>query len=183
MAILKIYSISTDIDAGTVNSSKLHEEIKISNTINGFAGISTFQGNLKVIGDTLIDESGLDTIVQTHTPISLDEKKVQKCDAIDARTDAIIGEGFLFDGKQFSLSTEAQTNWLGMLVLQSVLTWPFGITSQDEHTYLLTQENLPLFVGTGMLVIKNAVDSGRALKSAAVDATTPEELDAVVDTR
>ena len=83
----------------------------------------------------------------------------------------------------FSLSTQAQTNWLGLISLQSLFTWPMGITDNANTTYELAQANVTPFVATGCGVISAAIGSGRALKIAVNAAADQAALDAVVDTR
>jgi len=188
MSLLKTYSISVDVDGGKLRVPLLSEQIETSGFVTEFGGISVYGDCVEVLGTALADETALDALVSAHVaPTTLADNKVLRCEGIDRRTQELIGEGFEFDSHWFSLSNEAQTNWLGIKTLEGVLTWPMGITGwseeENDHTYYLSQANLTYFIATGMAVIKAAVDSGRALKMSVVAATTQEGLDAVVDSR
>lgn len=115
--------------------------------------------------------------------IQLEEKKRSRIIQIDIRTQCIIAEGFTFDSHQFSLSIPAQINWSGILLFKDLLSWPMNVTTLDDQEYSLTMDNLLYFMGSGTSVIKNAVDSGRALKLQVRAATSQAELDDVVDDR
>lgn len=176
------YSISQDIASGTLDLSKLDAEVRASDAVSGFSGLTT-QGDTLTVHGTVLDQAALDAVIHGHAALSLAEKKAAKVLAIDSRTRAIISAGFSFDGSQFSLSQQAQTNWLGLSVLQDLLSWPMGITNNADATYALSLENLVPFLASGSGVIATAVGTGRALKIAANAASTQGELDAVVDSR
>lgn len=191
MATVKTYSIANDTEHGQVRGNQLHAEILSSASVTDFSGISTHGDVLDVMGAALANETALDAVVAAHcggclnnscTPC-VDEYRVSKIEAIDNRTDELIAEGFDFNSKHFSLSLAAQTNWLGLAVLQGALTWPVGITAGDDTTYSLALADLPAFLAAGMGVIKQSIDTGRALKEAAIAATTIEGINAVVDNR
>lgn len=68
MAILKTYTISTDITAGALNSMKLHKEIAATSHVTGFTGLGTIiADNFDILGTTLADETALDALVLAHT--------------------------------------------------------------------------------------------------------------------
>jgi hypothetical protein len=113
----------------------------------------------------------------------LEELKAVRIIEIDNKTQNIIAQGFEFDSHRFSLSLPAQINWSGLVTLQSILTWPMKVTTWDDMEYTLTLENLLYFIGTGKDVITGAIDSGRALKVEINNATTVEELNAIIDSR
>lgn len=179
------YSVANDTAAGAVNADRLTDEINTAACLNNFTGIQVVGDQLRILGDLADGHpmSDLDSVIHAHVAISLDDNKAAKCQAIDDRTDAIIADGFTFDGNAFSLSGEAQTNWLGLCVLQSALTWPVAITTGHNAQYMLPLTSLGAFIATGMGTIKSAVDSGRTLKVAAMTAANQADLDAVVDNR
>lgn len=179
---MRIYSLANDVNGKEVDAEKLRDEIATSGLVIGFDGL-TVQGDTITVSGNASDQAALDLIVKNHVPKTLDDKKTEKKQAIDNRTDAIIAAGFEFDGNRFSLSTEAQTNWLGLLILQGMMSWPVGITNSDDNTYSLALANLNAFIGTGMTVIATAVGTGRALKVACNAAADQAALDAVVDSR
>lgn len=177
-----MYTILTDVLGGQVNSELLRMEIADSGFVNPFNGVIVQDGKINVLG-TVLDQNGLDDLIRNHSVYSLVLAKAAKVLAIDTRTRAIIAGGFPFDGHQFSLSAQAQTNWLGLISLQSLFVWPMGITTNEDTTYLLAQGSVTAFVATGCGVIAAAIGSGRAMKIAANAASTHEDLDAVVDSR
>lgn len=179
---MNMYSISQDIASGTINLGKLDAEVRDSGAVGGFSGLTT-QGDELTVHGVVLDQAALDAVVHDHVAVSLAERKAVKVSAVDARTRAIIAAGFQFDGNGFSLSQQAQTNWLGLLTLQGLFSWPMGITNSADETYLLSHDNLIPFIATGSGAIAAAIGSGRALKIAANAAATQGELDAVVDTR
>lgn len=74
MALLKTYSIGSDITSGTVNTSRLHIAINSSGHVNGFKGITTRGDVLEIEGDKLSDESGLNAIVLSHSGLNPDKR-------------------------------------------------------------------------------------------------------------
>lgn len=177
-----IYSISQDIASGTLDIEKLKSEILAANCVTGLSGIIA-QGDVLEILCGVTNQDVLNSVVHDHIAISLSDKKAAKIIAIDERTDAIISNGFTFDGNRFSLSIQAQMNWSALFSMQSLMSFPIGVTTLDNTTYSLSFANLIPFIGTGMAVVKNAIGSGRALKIAADNAADQAALDAVVDSR
>lgn len=183
MALLKTYTISTDITAGAVNSNRLHKELSDAGDITNFTGIIVQGDSLKVLGDSFITEANVDTTVLNHVAITLADNKATKNLAIDTRTVQLIGAGFTYDSKTFSLSTSAQMNWVGLKTLESLFTWPVDISTKDDNEYSLVQANLDAFLDAGRLAIQGHLDSGRTLKVSVADAVDQTALDAVTDTR
>lgn len=116
----------------------------------------------------------------------LDLHKANKKDAIDFKTKTLIGQGFTHSGKQFSLSLNAQANWLGVLTAgaAALLTYPYPVAALDNTYHLTADEAEMITMATAGLIRKGwAVGSGAALKKAVEDATDQAGVDAVVDTR
>ena len=176
------YSISQDTATGAVNFDKLSAEIIASGSVNPLNGLAS-SGDILHIEGVLVDQAGLDAVIQAHVAVALSDLKATRVLEIDARTREIIADGFAFDGQQFSLSAQAQTNWLGLISLQSMFTWPVNVTTNANTEYALAQANINAFVGTGCATIADAIGSGRALKISVNAATNQTELDAVVDSR
>lgn len=179
---MNTYSIETDVTGQEINAELLREEIADSGFVENFDGITVTNGMIEVSG-SVVDQAGLNALVQEHVPYSLANAKAAKVLGIDRRTREIIALGFAFDGQHFSLSAQAQTNWLGLISLQALFTWPVNVTTNTDTAYSLEQASLPAFVGTGCATIGAAIGSGRALKIAANAAASKDELDAVVDPR
>lgn len=128
-----------------------------------------------------IVENVLDSII-------LDMKKRNKKAAIDQKTRKFIEQGFLFDGVVFSLSDKAQFNWnaLQASVANGLLTeadFPYDVTTKDDNTYSIQWNDFLSFIGTGLVTVSTHMASGRSLKKQVLEATTSEEVDAIVDDR
>ena len=119
----------------------------------------------------------LDDIISNYSHDHLLANKEIKNREVDRRTQELISEGFLYDGKRFSLSQEAQLNWLG---LQSYSP-PVEVTTIDDKAYSVADINL--FVQAAASTKQSHLDSGRILKQQVLTATTQQELDAIVDNR
>jgi len=81
------------------------------------------------------------------------------------------------------LSIEAQSNWLGLKTLESLLTFPMDVTTKDDQAYNLTSANLDSFVGAAAAAKQGHLDSGRVLKVSIDGAADQAALDAIVDNR
>lgn len=133
---------------------------------------------------TSILEDNISVNDGTPTELSLDNYKKLRLNEIDAKTqELIVTNGFAFDSKNFSMSPEAQANWIGLKTMESLLTFPVEITTSDDEAYSLTQANLNAFCGTALAAKQVHLDSGRALKVQVKNATDEAGVDAVVDNR
>lgn len=178
-----IYSVANDTVQGAVNADKLGSEIIAADCVINFKGIEIQGDVLSILCDEAEDPSGLDAVIHAHVAVTLDDNKTRKKIAIDTRSQEIIRDGFTFDGHKFSLSANAQINWVGIVVFQAGLSWPLGLTTDDDYEYDLTLVNLPAFVGAALTVVNTVIASGRALKIECNDAADQAALDAVVDNR
>lgn len=170
-----------NLPAGGVNSDILLAEIVASGSVTS---PSVTVGNDKLtIGGTVTNQSTLDAVIAAHDPSPLSVYKAAKNAAIDAKTQALIRQGFTFDGRSFSLSVNAQMNWSGLKTFEGLLSWPVAITTNDDSEYSLSQANLTAFTGTGLGTVSAHYGSGRALKLQVNAATSKTEVDAVVDNR
>lgn len=129
------------------------------------------------------EESELGSIISSYSPDPLPSAKSLKVSEIDVKTETLISEGFQFDNETFSLSLEAQKNWLALKSLESMFTFPVEITTLDNKAYSLQQTNLDSFVGLGIQTVQGHLNSGRALKEQVCNATTLSEIDNIVDNR
>ena len=177
MAILKTYTVNN------LHIECLHSEVESSGHVSGFQGIQVTGTEVDILGDSIIDEPSLDAVVSAHDGDSLESLKNEKITEIDTRTQELIAEGFVFDSNRFSLSLAAQKNWLGLKVLESLITWPISITTFDDSMYSLSQANLVPFLGTGEAVIQAHLDSGRLLKIQVASAIDKAALAVIVDNR
>lgn len=180
---LKIYSIHDDITLKAVNISNLHASIESSGCVADFSGITTSEDSITIIGDSILDEAALDILVQNHEVETLAQLKSKKISEIDIKTGELISGGFTFDNEQFSLSLAAQKNWLGLKVLESLVTWPVSVTTITDGEYSLSQANLIPFMGTGQATLQANLNSGRALKIQINQAVDKEAVNAITDGR
>jgi hypothetical protein len=104
---------------------------------------------------------------------------------IDARTDELVLNGFVYGGKTFSLEPDAKTLWLGMVVAKDMLTYPVRCNTVDDEDYvdLVDADAIVAFYATAMGMVKALEDSGTVLKDQVRAATTMAEVEAVEDNR
>jgi len=174
------YQIDTNENKRWSSNSSL-----ISDISSGKAKVSTCGSDSGIINDVITATHYLQTTIPIYdtTPITLETNKKAKIECIDLRTATLIAGGFSFDGNTFSLSQNAQINWVGLKTLESVLTWPVNITTKGDNQYSLEQADLDTFMGTGLAAKQAHLDSGRALKIQVNAAADQAALDAVVDNR
>lgn len=177
------YSISNDITSGTCSPDKLEKEIKDSGAVLNYTSISISGDVITIYCDAVLDQDTLDAIIRNHEADSLIDEKVARILEIDANTRAIIARGFTFDGNSFSLSVQAQMNWIGLYSFQSLFVFPINVTTLANTAYPLSHDDLVAFIGVGAGVVATAIGTGRALKILVNAAETKEDLSAIVDTR
>lgn len=114
-------------------------------------------------------------------------EKERRFELIDARTRLLIDAGFVFEGKTFSLSQQAQTTYTGLYAVRAepVLVYPVQVnTRDDEATHELADADaVRAFYLTAVGTYRGRLDAGTVLKDQIRAATTRAELDAVVDER
>lgn len=114
-----------------------------------------------------------------------------KCLAeIDARTDALIAQGFEYppsSGKFFSLSLEAQLRIQGCMSSRDLPQFVFPVawnTIDDRDHYDVADANdMVGFYLTALGTLRSKIDSGTALKEQVRVAADIAEIQAVVDSR
>lgn len=182
MADLKSYVKA----ANEVNLSKLNYEIISSNLIQGFSGLNYSNGTLVVIGDVIVSESQLDSLIDNHEVEDLTELKEKRKLEIDTQTAALIALGFIFDSHTFSLSLSAQSNWTNIKAnkadFAALGAFPLQTTSK-EGIYYLTEANVNNFWLTAMVRIRTLYEGGNALKESIKNAVDKVEVNSIVDTR
>lgn len=122
-------------------------------------------------------------VVAAYDPVPA--AKIVRYDQIDKRTEELIAEGFLFDGKVFSLSANAQRYWTGLMVGASAIAYPVVVNTLDDGaTYTIPNAGTVVGVyGAAMNTVKDRLGSGTDLKSEVRAASTVEAVNAVVDDR
>lgn len=117
---------------------------------------------------------------------TLGVQKTSLFQKIDNRTQELINNGFDFDGRNFSLSSNAQQNWTALATLNNsgMLTFPLAVTTANDDEYEFdNQTEFLQFIGTAFSTVNGHIASGRALKVAVRDAQNQTQLDAIIDNR
>ncbi len=117
------------------------------------------------------------------TNLTLANYKALRYCEIDLKTTELIGAGFTYDSKTFSLSDHAQSNCNRLLDQEARYTFPVDVTTNDNDTYSLAEANNVAFWTAMRDQLKTHLDSGRALKKSVFDAADEAAVDAVVDSR
>ena len=123
-------------------------------------------GNIKEGYSLIVDEN------------NINEYKKHIVDLIDAKSEEKILEGFLFDGKKFSLSLSAQINWSNLLFLPESF-FPVNLSTKDDDVYSLTYANVQLFYQAALNGKNAPLQEGNVLKQQVKVAITKEELDLI----
>ena len=112
--------------------------------------------------------------------------KKEKNMMVDKRTNELIDVGFVYNGNVFSLSAEAQMNWVALKQADTLgfITYPVGISTKDDREHILVDTvGLVAFYVVGLATIKTAIDSGRILKVLINDAVDEMAVASIQDTR
>lgn len=120
-----------------------------------------------------------------HTALSLDNYKKLKINEIDIRTGELVGMGFTYNSKQFSLSATAQRNLLALELDKAILPYPLSwntIDDLDKHDIADAAE-ASVFHQTALGTVETLRNSGTVLKNAVRAATDEAGVDAVIDDR
>jgi hypothetical protein len=115
--------------------------------------------------------------------LSLGEYKTLRFNEIDAKTNALLSDGFTFDGQVFSLSVPSQINWTTLHEQQGAFTWPVSVSTKNNNTYELALGDIEAFWVAGRDRVIDVLSSGRALKKLVFDAATESEVDSIIDNR
>lgn len=123
--------------------------------------------------------------IMERDSLSLPEYKREKNLDIDLRSALLIEDGFTYQGKTFSLSTNAQINISALNQTRNDLTYPVTYnTIDDTDTYdVVDAADMNAMYMTALATKKAVLDGGTSLKTQVRQATTKEEVDAVIDNR
>lgn len=123
--------------------------------------------------------------IMERDSLSLPEYKKEKNLDIDLRSALLIEDGFTYQGKAFSLSTNAQINISALNQTRNDLTYPVTYnTIDDADTYdVVDAADMNAMYMAALTAKKAVIDGGTSLKTQVRQATTKEEVDAVIDNR
>lgn len=117
----------------------------------------------------------------------LDEMRAACVAKIDVRTSELIDVGFTFDGKQFSLSNNAQMKMMGSHEVRSdpAFVYPVKWNTIDDLSIhsLVDSDALHAFYLTGVSTVRAHLDSGTELKDQIRATTSVAEIEAIEDNR
>lgn len=187
MGLLKTYSILNDTASGEIDINKLSQELKDSNDINNYAGVTCVGDNINLFGGSFADETGADSVVSSHEKYDLEEYKQLKYNAINIKTGSLILSGAVYDSATFSCNESAMITYEDILNDNVNATgkyvYPLDLTTLDYNTYTLAEANVIAFTDAVRNHIKGHKDSGRALLKSVFDAVDKAGVDAVTDNR
>lgn len=140
----------------------------------------------KIDGGIVVEKTQAEK--DTADAARLAELKIFKQQDIDQKTGELIGQGWAWNGKVFSASSNAQRYWLGLKSASELLQpadYPLEVnTLDDQETYdIADQTELLNMFATLFGTVKAQLAGGTALKKAVRATTTKAGLDAVVDNR
>lgn len=129
----------------------------------------------------------LDSTVSGHKSggDSLDANKRGRLAEVNAKSVELIGTGFAYGGKQFSLSLEAQVNWTNVGLNSTLLTYPYVVATIDDTDSLSLANTAAAEAAYAAAVARKegVLTGGTSLKSSINAAIDQAALDAVVDSR
>lgn len=136
------------------------------------------------------EESTLEDVVTTYKNGILSRARKLKIEEIDGNTDVLAESGFEFppsSGQKYSLSQISQINILGAYTFRNEpeftyqLNW--GTIKDDGEFNFQNASEVRSFAICALGRVRYLRESGEALKQAARNATTLEELNAITDSR
>jgi hypothetical protein len=136
------------------------------------------------VGNTITTDL-LANVAATNVPTNVPLAKANACAAIDARSEALIANGFVFNGVTFSLSASAQVKWLGLAVGATGMTFPYVVSNIDDSATFSIPDapTVEQMFGAAMTTIAGILAAGVALKTQVNAAVDSAGVAAVVDTR
>lgn len=124
----------------------------------------------------------------TPPPPTLEEAKAAKKSAIDANTNRIRDrDGLAYAGERFDMRDAAMLKWTGLLSAKDILPFPVTILTIDDKPVALADQTALLQFAAAVLSYEtdpaSPLSIGRELRQRVDAATTPEEVEAIVDDR
>ena len=185
------YKLDADFRDGKINGDRFAAEIKATG-LPGFHHVDTSGVECLVWFDSDLDDQGkqtLDGVVTSHRDDENDLAvvKQEKFDAIDARTDQLIGKGFAFQGKRFSMGIPSQSKFLAVDALRNdpMFNYPVRLNTIDDDDVLEIADaaNIHGLFLTAVGAYRAYLDSGTTIKDEVRSASTVDEVNAIVDPR
>lgn len=105
----------------------------------------------------------MELIEEIKVEIPLQEAIENKIKEIDRNTETLIFRGFEYNGLTFSLSTNAQINWINLPNLPEFI-FPITILSKNDEPYELSYNEMMNFYLSAMNGKNSHLQSGNILK-------------------
>jgi hypothetical protein len=126
-------------------------------------------------------QDALDDAVATHDYLSAYKEKING--SVDGETERRIALGFEYpasSGKMFSLSANAQLNWLGLELKAVLLTYPYTIRTIDEHDAynIVNEADAHAMVNAAFVAKETMLTLGRIVKTVVEAAASVAAVDA-----
>lgn len=149
--------------------------------IGGHGNHTIKESSIILVFDKLILDDG------SYKDLTLDEYKQLKCNSIDQRTAELIELGYTYQGKQFSLSQNAQINILALDEVRNdpAITYPIEYNTIDDldNYFVVDATDVHNMYLTALATKKGLVDSGTLIKDSIRACTTEAEVDSIIDNR
>lgn len=108
--------------------------------------------------------------------------RIEKKNDIDVHTQKIISRGFVFEGHTFSLSPNAQINWMGLKFIEQK-NFPLPVLTQEGIVYMIALSKRDDFILASINTKNDALQSGIALKLKVDELTSVQEVNDFIDPR
>jgi len=188
-----MFKYDYNITPGDINLITLLEQIGSESTLSNPIGYS-FNNDETVFSINFSEEldtnqqTSLNLIIENHNSDILVELKKTRYQEIDSRTNELIEEGFEFppsSGLFFNLDPKSQIRIHGCDYARDLLPYPLKWQSLDDNNQIsiVDADMMHNFFLVGLNTLKSRIDSGTALKEQIAQATTVEEVNAVIDNR
>jgi hypothetical protein len=147
--------------------------------------------SLHIEFETEPNESEKTDIINFYNNITesdwLEIYKQERFEQIDSKTTELIGQGYTYSGKQFSLSEDAQTNILALFTTKDdpILTYPIRFNTLDNLGFYdaIDSTTISNMYYTALATKKAHLDTGTALKDQIRNAVTKNDIDSINDNR
>jgi hypothetical protein len=139
-------------------------------------GLDSVNSGMMLIEEIEVEQTIFNVSDTIYDITYLEQYKQYLVAKIDANTQGVIAQGFVFDGITFSLSSHAQINISNIPNIPEQ-AFPFVYLGKDDEYYELSFANKMNFYFTALNTVKNIRIANGALKIQVKACTTKEELD------
>lgn len=117
--------------------------------------------------DMLLKQYGYSEYVRPEYKPTLEELIEQSNESINKMTDEKILNGFVYDGAEFYLTTENQTNFANMFIAKDFLEYPQLVKTKTGFYSINNVNAVSGFYLSGVAYIKECIEQGWKQKAAA----------------